>query len=1022
METFLEGLARLKSLPGTEDDSDLRVLPELISPAMKSPVVTGCSPRIMAAAVLWACGGSQGHAPPWIVSARAPALRELWDWLMLYRDLNRPLFFHGKLADFNRDVGISSDLLVVGEQGGRVELQTLNLARLAQPGARVLAAPSVSERDWLSVGTSQYFTAQKPATLNTRWRVMTATDKCFGIQCGLDRAALDPLREQLERRYFLFGDLRDASYTPAATETARIHRSLDDIPQKRRSGWPFEPVIQRITPDSVPDGRPWPRISVVTPSYNQGRFLEQTILSVIHQRYPNVEHIIIDGGSSDETADVLKRYRPHLDYVVSEADRGQGHAINKGMRVATGSILTWLNSDDMLAPDALFGIALALATSGADLVAGVCTLIEDGKVIRHRLTCCEDGPLPLDEILDLDGAWNVGQFFQQPEVMFTRDIWERAGGSVREDLNYCMDYELWVRFAEVGARLHVIGRPVALFRLHEHQKIGATQKGQQEAEEYLSAYFAEGKQRPIYRQLPSNPKDYLRIVILNDRGYVDCPGVAHRRVAAALQFAGHYVTVMELAEPGEDANDTSLRLRRLAATVQRLGPDVIIIGKVHGTQTDQALLHRLSGIAPTFWILHDLRALTGYTCRTPEQHPPLATELIEPARQRNQQLLSAKTGPVLLTYSSSATEFAREVVRKDLSLSDLRIEQISLGLETDRFVSLPKDQARKALGLPEDSFLILVSGDWREVFAAVELLGLPGMGIVTIGTPPDEQELPLEEVYPLGSVEGQERLTMIYSAVDLVVGAGRKETLDQGFLEANACGAPVIGFTGSGAADPISIGVTGTLLDDGSVPSLAAAIREYYLSPRLCEAMGAWSRLHVENQWSLFSLYASLFRAWRRLGFIDRWELHHKARYLAAPPPLPQVQFVEQPEPGITTQDLSPPENPIPEMDLPTYRWAFGPVSRINYLSDEDAEYLLVLKYRNPHSGQHMAIRCGEVLVLERSLPTTGYSESRMLMADLSLRKGLNEIQLEFSQWNREELDPRPLALIVETVEFLSMA
>ena len=93
----------------------------------------------------------------------------------------------------------------------------------------------------------------------------------------------------------------------------------------------------------------------------------------------------------------------------------------------------------------------------------------DGKLIGQHLTACEDGPLPLNDILDLDGGWNAGQFFYQPEVMFTRSLWLRAGGYVDETMYFSMDYDLWARFADAGARLHVIGRPVAWFRLHEEK-------------------------------------------------------------------------------------------------------------------------------------------------------------------------------------------------------------------------------------------------------------------------------------------------------------------------------------------------------------------------------------------------------------------------------------------------------------------------------------------------------------------------------------------------------------------------
>jgi glycosyltransferase involved in cell wall biosynthesis len=99
-----------------------------------------------------------------------------------------------------------------------------------------------------------------------------------------------------------------------------------------------------------------PRISIVTPSYNQGQFIERSILSVLNQNYPNTELIIIDGGSDDESLDILKKYDDYITFWVSEPDRGQSYAINKGIDRSTGELITWLNADDLFLPNALKGI------------------------------------------------------------------------------------------------------------------------------------------------------------------------------------------------------------------------------------------------------------------------------------------------------------------------------------------------------------------------------------------------------------------------------------------------------------------------------------------------------------------------------------------------------------------------------------------------------------------------------------------------------------------------------------------
>src|SRR5205823_3046168 len=119
-----------------------------------------------------------------------------------------------------------------------------------------------------------------------------------------------------------------------------------------RVGWPW--TFQGLPSAARNAERPWPRISVVTPSFNQGRFIEETIRSVLLQAYPNLEYIIIDGGSTDNTVEIIKKYEPGITYWVSEKDRGQSHAINKGFARATGDIFAWLCSDDVYAPGALY--------------------------------------------------------------------------------------------------------------------------------------------------------------------------------------------------------------------------------------------------------------------------------------------------------------------------------------------------------------------------------------------------------------------------------------------------------------------------------------------------------------------------------------------------------------------------------------------------------------------------------------------------------------------------------------------
>jgi glycosyltransferase involved in cell wall biosynthesis len=180
-----------------------------------------------------------------------------------------------------------------------------------------------------------------------------------------------------------------------------------------------------------------PKITIITPSYNQGQYIEETILSVLNQNYPNLEYIIIDGGSTDNSVEIIKKYENRLAYWVSEKDEGQSDAINKGLARATGDVFNWLNSDDYYLPDALWTVGKAFLND-KDLnvfCAREKQMSASGYVrITEGTAICST----LEETITRANN-------NQPPTFFRLDVVKKLGG-IRKDLYFCMDADLWVNY------------------------------------------------------------------------------------------------------------------------------------------------------------------------------------------------------------------------------------------------------------------------------------------------------------------------------------------------------------------------------------------------------------------------------------------------------------------------------------------------------------------------------------------------------------------------------------------------
>ena len=218
-----------------------------------------------------------------------------------------------------------------------------------------------------------------------------------------------------------------------------------------KPGIEFDPIIE------------WPRISIVTPSFNQGKYIEETIRSVLLQNYPNLEYIIIDGGSTDETIAIIKKYEPWISYWVSEPDKGQSHAINKGISKCTGEIFNWLNSDDWYEPGCLHSVASAfMFHSSTYVVSGYENHIQvDGSVIFNTGSFITENLESTIEFCEI----------AQPSSFFKLSAIQNIGG-VSEDLHYIMDGEMWLKLLLLYGQdgFSKIDKVLVNFRLHEASK------------------------------------------------------------------------------------------------------------------------------------------------------------------------------------------------------------------------------------------------------------------------------------------------------------------------------------------------------------------------------------------------------------------------------------------------------------------------------------------------------------------------------------------------------------------------
>jgi glycosyltransferase involved in cell wall biosynthesis len=220
------------------------------------------------------------------------------------------------------------------------------------------------------------------------------------------------------------------------------------------TGWPWTEASSPL-PKSPPGGGDWPRISMITPSYNQGRYIEETIRSVLLQGYPNLEYHLIDGGSTDESVEIIRKYEPWLSGWVSEKDAGQSDAINKGFARCSGEVFNWICSDDVLSKGALETVGAKFSgSSECDVLAGACFCQYDDEPAKSKVR--QAPGVKWENTPYAEGIW-------QPSCFWRKSLVKRKDLVVR-DLHFCMDRELWCYLLDGGGKWCWTDKVLSVYR------------------------------------------------------------------------------------------------------------------------------------------------------------------------------------------------------------------------------------------------------------------------------------------------------------------------------------------------------------------------------------------------------------------------------------------------------------------------------------------------------------------------------------------------------------------------------
>jgi len=284
------------------------------------------------------------------------------------------------------------------------------------------------------------------------------------------------------------------------------------LPSSRKTTQRIREFIRSplFDPGTPPEADPaWPRITIVTPSFNQAPFLERTILSVHNQGYPNLEHIVVDGGSTDGSIEILHRFQNRFHHWQTGPDDGQSDAINIGASHATGIYMMWINSDDMLLPGALHAMANAFGRNPeADLVFGNQVEVDGRDRVLKRLYTTD---FDIDDFL-----FEIHIIVHQQSALWRTDLFRKIGGL--KLFRYAMDYDMTYRMYRTGARFQRIPDFLSAFRVHAGGLTGSGEVARwrgNEVDEAFRDYL--GRDRNRWDRMVRRPFYKVRRLLFNPR-------------------------------------------------------------------------------------------------------------------------------------------------------------------------------------------------------------------------------------------------------------------------------------------------------------------------------------------------------------------------------------------------------------------------------------------------------------------------------------------------------------------------